>query len=167
MVLLKVYSLDNSWEPSYYSLPINPFNYALWKTLNYTVHVHNQHSLQELKRQYLNGNCQHFKTKALLCVKKYFQNLPGLLRSWRSADVGFVSSMASVIAALSTDMTSWMVCTWWSHPTHNATGGNGRESHTMEWPWKTTFFYTERNDESMKPDSEYSIWHKTQGQLSM
>ena len=25
----------------------------------------------------------------------------------------------------------------------------------------------ERTDESMKPDSEYSIWHKAQGQLSM
>ena len=49
MVLLKVYSLDNSRQPSYNSLPMIPFKYALWETMNYGVHVKNQHSLQELK----------------------------------------------------------------------------------------------------------------------
>jgi hypothetical protein len=48
-VLSKVHSLDNSRQPSYNSLRMIPFNYALWETLNYGVRVKNQHSLQELQ----------------------------------------------------------------------------------------------------------------------
>ena len=35
--------------------------------------------------QYLKINCQHFKTGAVSRVKKHFQQVQGLLRTWRSA----------------------------------------------------------------------------------
>jgi hypothetical protein len=44
----------------------------------------NPHTFQKL-RQYLNQNCQDFRTKTLLWVEKYFPKLQGLLSSWKSA----------------------------------------------------------------------------------
>jgi hypothetical protein len=35
-------------------------------------------------RQYFKRNCQYFKKRVLLCVEEYFEQVEGLLRSWRS-----------------------------------------------------------------------------------
>jgi len=42
------------------------------------------HAVPKLE-DYMKRHCQCFKLRALLCVEKCFQKVPGLLRSWKSA----------------------------------------------------------------------------------
>jgi len=108
----KCTGLDNSRQPSYNSLAMIPFNYALWETLNYGVHVKNQHSPQELEDNIWRETANISRQQLYCASRNIFKTCQACLQAGGQQMYAFVSSKASVIAVLSTDLTSGIFCTW-------------------------------------------------------